>query len=321
MDRHKQEKRSLIMCTTPLQMLIAEKIIELNSDKKFDLLVLVSNDNNKYAYYYSRLKEKCFNSLYCVSDLKINNFFSFIKQLKKNNLNKKYQELYLASIDSRYLQYVVSKNNLSHIYTFDDGTANIIRSSLYYSDNQLSKFKKSIWRILGLKYYMREIKEKTQFHYTLYENVPNIIKKTKFLSLLPRVKFDSLNKNKIIKFYLGQPLTEIDEKFNHAFVESKLKKLKVDYYYPHPREKIYPKGDFRVVESSLIFEDYIVQFLIENPNLKVEVYSFISTALLNIVGLKQVSVVYIYDDYLYQLHQNFYNLVERDFNIPHLNLG
>ena len=308
------------MCTTPLQMLIAEKIIELNSDKKFDLLVLVSNDNNKYAYYYSRLKEKCFNSLYCVSDLKINNFFSFIKQLKKNNLNKKYQELYLASIDSRYLQYVVSKNNLSHIYTFDDGTANIISTSLYYSDDRLSQLKKYIWGFLGVKYYMKDIRRKSKLHYTLYKNVPNIVEKVEYVSLEPYLKFNSLNSDKVIKFYLGQPLTDISEKFDHDFVRSKVEKLEIDYYYPHPREKIYPKGSFKIVENSLIFEDYIVDFLRKNPNVKVEVYSFISTASLNVSSLLRVQCVYLYDNEFMGRYKDFYLFSKEKFNIKLQNL-
>lgn len=103
MDRHKQEKRSLIMCTTPLQMLIAEKIIELNSDKKFDLLVLVSNDNNKYAYYYNKLKEKCIDSFYYIPKIGLNSFFDFLRQLHKM------YKFFLVSVDSRFFQYIFSK--------------------------------------------------------------------------------------------------------------------------------------------------------------------------------------------------------------------
>ena len=48
--------KSLIVCLTPLQMLIAEKIISLNPDKQFDLLVIALSDNEKYKHYYQKVK-------------------------------------------------------------------------------------------------------------------------------------------------------------------------------------------------------------------------------------------------------------------------
>ncbi len=308
------------MCTTPLQMLIAEKIIDLNQNKDFDLLVLVASNNNKYNYYFNRLKRKCFDNLYCISDLKINSFYNFTKLLKRKNLNKKYKELYLASIDSRYLQYIVSKNSLSHIYTFDDGTANIISNSLYYSDNYLPKIKKYIWRILGVKYYIKDIREKSKLHYTIYYNIPNIIENIKYISLIPQLDFDSLYPDRVIKFYLGQPLIEINEKFDFNYFKNKLEKLRINYYFPHPREKAYPQGDFEVIDSFLIFEDYIIQFLYQNPNIKVEVYSFISTALLNISSLSGVKCIYLYNDEFMRDYKEFYLFSEKKFNIILSNL-
>lgn len=320
MGNPKQESTSLIMCVTPLQMLIAQRIIDLNSDRNFDLLVMVLNDNEKYKYYYDGLKKKCLSSLYYISKSGVGGFFDFIRKLKTNNLNKNYKELYLASIDSRHFQYIVSKSFLASVYTFDDGTANIIPSSLYYSNTQPPRLKQYIWRLLGVKSYMEDIKARSQLHYTLYKNVPNIIKNTKYISLLPQIKSDCSGENKIVKFYLGQPLTEIDEKFNHNFVESKLEKLKVDYYYPHPREESYPNGEFKIIESPLIFEDFILQYLMENPKNNIEVYSFISSALLNISCVSQVSLIYIKDIDLFEKYEEFYFFAKTNFNIPCIDL-
>lgn len=321
MEYHKQESRSLIMCTTPLQMLIAERIIVLNSDKKFDLLVIALNDNKKYEHYYQKLKKICLDSLYYKTNSGLLGFFAYIKQLKNNNLNKCYKELYLASINSRHFQYIVSKNILSDVFTFDDGTANIINSSLYYMDNDLSKWKKIIWRFLGVNYYMFDIKEKSKLHYTIYEDVSNIISNTEFISLIPQLKLKSaIEGGEVVRFYLGQPLTEIHEKFSNEFIEYKIRKLKLNFYYPHPREKNYPKVDFEIIESNLIFEDFIVQYLMDNPKVNIEVYSFISTALLNISCLSRVSVIYIKDVELFKKYEEFYFFVKNKFNIPCIDL-
>lgn len=322
MDHGKQESKSLIMCTTPLQMLIAEKIIQLNQGEDFDLLVLALNNNQKYRYYYNRLSEICENSLYYIPKAGLTGFFDFLKELKNSNINKNYKNIYLASIDSRHFQYIISKKYSADIYTFDDGTANIISSSLFYSTSQPFNLKKIIWRLIGVKYYISDIKKRSKIHYTIYNNVSNIVSKLKFLSLIPNLKLknESLNTNKVVKFYLGQPLLEISEKFNNAFIENKIKKLEPHFYYPHPREKVYPAINCKVIDSKLIFEDFILQYLIDNPDLEVEVYSFISTALLNISSLPRVSVIYIQDEYLVEKYKDFYFFVKNNFNISHISL-
>lgn len=322
MNGNNKNSRSLIMCVTPLQMLIAEKIIELNKGKDFDLLVIVLNDNDKYKYYYQRLKEKCINALYLITKPGLRGFFNDIKQINTSNLSISYQELYLASIDIRVLQYIVSKNSFAHIYTFDDGTANIIPSSLYYLNSKPKFFKRAVWRVLGVKYYVEDLKNISLSHYTIYKDVPNIIGNKIYLPIFPKIDNNNDNdkKKQIKRFYLGQPLTDISKIFDISYIEKNISKLKIDYYYPHPREKLYPKGDFELIESPLIFEDYITQFLAENPDINIEVFSFISTALLNIMSLNRVYVSYIHDAQLFNLHQRFYDFAHNSFGIKHLNL-
>lgn len=318
MDHAKQEPRSLIMCATPLQMLIAEKIIHLSGNEHFDLVVLALNDNQKYRYYYNRLKEICDNSFYYIPRAGLTGFLYFLKHLKKSNINKNYNNLYLASIDARHFQYIISKNNLANVFTFDDGTANIIPSSIYYSNStEPSKLKKIIWRSLGVKYYIEDIKVKSKKHYTIYRDAPNIINKLKFIALLPQLELNEkkISNDKTVKFYLGQPLSDIEEKFDHNFVEEKLKRIGIDYYFPHPREIEYPKGNFETVDSILIFEDFIITYLVENPEVKIEVYSFISSALLNVSSLLKVQCIYLYNDDFMMRYKDFYFFSKSKFNI------
>ena len=53
----------------------------------------------------------------------------------------------------------------------------------------------------------------------------------------------------------------------------------------------------------------------ENPTKLVEIYSFNSSALLNIVSIKCLSLFYVYDDVMYDLHKIFYDLVSNKFQI------
>lgn len=316
-----QKSRSLIMCVTPLQMIIAEKIMKLHSSESFDLLVIALNDNEKYKYYYDRLKKVSLNSLYYISTPGLNGFLDYVKKLKINHLDHSYKNLYLASIDSRHFQYLVSENVHSHIYTFDDGTANIIPSSLYYLNSKPKLLKRAVWRMLGIKDYMQDIKKKSLLHYTIYKDIPNIIESQQYISLIPLSnEIHSKMKDKVAKFYLGQPLTDISEDFDLLFVKKNIDKLEIDYYYPHPREKFYPIGNYQIIQSPLIFEDYIIQFLEDNPDVNIEVFSFISTALLNIMSLDRLRVSYIHNHEIFKLYRDFYFFAEESFGIPNLDL-
>lgn len=316
----KQEPKSLIMCMTPLQILIAEKIITLNSNERFDLLVVALNDNKKYKTYFERVKKLCVNSLYYVQGKGRLVFFDYIKKLKKHNLNNKYNNYYLAGIDSRHCQYILSKNKNPNIFTFDDGTANIITSSLYYSNSKPNFLKRAGWGILGIKHYMKEIKEASLLHYTIYDGIPNIIDNKVYISLVSKEKNIEQKTSEVVSFYLGQPLTEISKNFDLSYVINNIDKLNIDYYYPHPREKSYPEGKFQLVDNPLIFEDYIVQFLEKYPDIAVEVFSFTSTALLNIMSLDRVKVTYIHDTEFFELNHRFYEFTKKSFGIEHINL-
>jgi len=100
MGNLKQESTRLIMCVIPLQILIYEKIIDLNPNKKFDLLVLILNDN--YICFYNKLKEKCIDIFDYIPKIGLNSFFDFIRQLIE-------MYIFLVSVDFRIFQYIFSK--------------------------------------------------------------------------------------------------------------------------------------------------------------------------------------------------------------------
>lgn len=310
-----KKQRSLIMCVTPLQMIIAEKIINLKSEEDFDVLVIALCDNEKYRYYYNRLKKISLDGMFYSGDVTIRGFLSYIKMIKNEKIDKKYNNLYLASIDSRQFQYVFSKNKNASVYTFDDGTANIIPNDLYYSNAKPKFLKRMIWRSLGVKYYMEDIKKLSLLHYTIYEGVPNIIEKTQLINLYKNNESNITLSNKTIRIYLGQPLEEISPIFTTEYILNILHKLNVGFYYPHPREDIFYLEGVETIISSLVFEDYIINYLNNNPEVEIEVYSFISSAMLNISSLNRVKLNYIYNSYLYNNYKDFYNFANKDFKI------
>lgn len=314
-----KKNKSLIMCTTPLQMIIAERIIDLHPDKSFDLIVVTLNSNEKYRYYFNKLKKSCNNNLYYVSKEGLVEFINFIRELTINNVNKNYTDLFIASIDLRHFQYVASKNKNAKIYTFDDGLANIIESDIYYSNTVPKWYKKIIWYFIGVKYYIKDIREKSLLHYTIYKNIPNIISNTKFIELFQASQSINYNNYKKIKIYLGQPLSEMSKIIDDNYIIEVVEKLNIDYYYPHPREFCIPNVKAKIIHSNLVFEDYILDFLRKNNDLTVEVYSFISGTLLNIVSIDRVKVNFIYEKNLYKEFEEFYDFSKLSFGIQTIN--
>ncbi|MEK5757565.1 glycosyltransferase family 52 [Acinetobacter variabilis] len=313
---------NLIVCMTPLQTLIAKEIIFLFPDENFDLIYVSLSGSPKDVYYYELIKGFCDRSFFIrepASFLEIFLLRFFVKRLRDS-----YFKLYLANIERKYIHLIASRLNFKEINTFDDGVGNIIRTSVFYSKESEIFFKRLMWKIIGVNFNKQLIRDKAKVHYTIYNNIPNIIENLVTVSLFPENGKLNLsvkeNREKVVTFYLGQPLTDIDSNFNMIFLERKLSKIKIDYYFPHPREIVFPKGNFQVVESLLIFEDYIINFLKDNPNVRVEVYSFTSTALLNVACLNEVSVIYIYDEKFYELYESFYKFANEYLHIPSLSL-
>ena len=321
MNKVNKEKKCLLMCATPLQVLIAEKIIELNPGKSFYLIFTDHDYENKvkFRYYYNRLKSQCVQSTYWTDAPGLKNFLSFLIKLNTSKLNIEYDELYLANLERRHFQYLVSKNPNASLFTFDDGIGNINKESHFHSDQKPKAIKKIIWKGLGVRYFISDLRRLSKLHYTIYDNISNVIDTTKYLSLYnDENKGGELESDDFIrkvKFYLGQPLSSIDDKFTASYINTILNKLDIDYYFPHPREDALLLEDFNIVQSQLIFEDYIIEFLKDNSHTEVLVYSFISGTLLNINNLNRVQVKYIYDSFLQESYKDFYSIVEKNFNI------
>jgi len=308
---HRQ--KSLIMCVTPLQIIIAEKIIQSKPTEDFDVIIFALESNEKFTYYAEKLKK--YANTYWYSHViyknSIYNLISFIKFIFKFNykgFNKKYNNYYLASIDSRYFQYILSrKEKNSLVFTFDDGTANIVKTSIYYLKN-ISDIKKSkIFKFLGIKYFQDDIKNISKLHYTIYPDFENIIQDTKVIKLFndcEKIK----RRSKGLNVFLGQPYGEFDSNLTPEKIEKLMDKLNINLYFPHPRERLSPQN-VEVVNTKKIFEDYIVEFLENNEDYYINIYTFMSSAALNVKSLDGVNIYFIQSNTLISKYPDFFNIL------------
>ncbi|MDG6264743.1 glycosyltransferase family 52 [Glaesserella parasuis] len=302
-------------------MLIAEKIIKQKSLKNCVLILVVYNDNPKFRYYYSRLDKLCEKSYFFLVDNRT--LFNRIQAMFKLkillcNLNKiNFIGCYLASIDCSYIQLLTSGIRTKKIYTFDDGTVNFNLNGAYYKSRSYSLPEKCFRTLFSIHDTVESYRKKSALHYTIFKNTRNIIENTEYISLINDICSTEQLRTKTVKIFVGQPLFEI--KVKKETILAFLKQERIEYYYPHPRE-IEKFENITYLNSEKIFEDYIMDYLAQNPTHALEIYTFFSTAVLTIKDIKGISIVSCYTEEIDPKHHAVYAIF-REMNIPIMNLG
>lgn len=295
-------EKKIFICLTPLQMKISERIISENNIIDYKIICLFLVNNEKYKYYYEKLKKNsCDSFVYYPKDKAtglslLKDVYVFKKMVLKSGILIGVSDIYAASIDNRYVQLIVSLLKKSNIYTFDDGLANLNYNGSYYRNEKLSKFRFYLWKMVGVSIFTQDFRERSNLHYTLYGGKKNIIDKVDYISLFSSIKKKKINNESVCNIFLGQPLYEINGKFDNFFINMVLNKMNIDMYFPHPRESYKIDGSINVVNSIEIFEDYMFNFYEENFFSKINIYTFYSTAVLNVVNHKFIDTYVIYHE-------------------------
>lgn len=312
-------ENKIFICLTPLQMRISEQIISQYVIVNYKIICLFLIDNEKYKYYYEALKKNSSDSFVYYPKEKATGFsllkdvYIFKKMIIKSGILNNITSVYVASIDNRYVQLIISMLKNVNVYTFDDGFANLNYNGSYYRDENLSKFRLFLWRIVGISFFAQDIRKKSEMHYTLYNGKRNITTPLNNVKLIedivdPRSKIQSE-----INIFLGQPLYEVNILVNNCFLNDTLKKLNIDLYFPHPREKYIIDSNVKVESSNLIFEDYVLDLFYKNDKaIKINIYTFFSTAVLNLDNVHFINCyVVLNEDYFGKEIYRIFN----DFNV------
>ncbi|ACX88770.1 UDP-glucose--glucosyl LPS alpha1,2-glucosyltransferase [Pectobacterium parmentieri] len=322
---------NVFVCITPLQMMIAENIIkkEKLSPKNNILIILYYEKNEKQKYYYKKIRSLFYNSF----EFNINFNGSRLMQIKhhylvnkliSNHLNSfKGYDIYFASINDKTIQQICSKVKINNLLTFDDGTANISKRSIYYENGETLKAR-ALNFIFFIKMNQNKIKKNIRYHYTIYPELANIVDNTKLIELdiwhaIPD-QCMHLDGREVRKIFLGQPFEELE--LDKKNIIETINELGIKYYFPHPREK-YKYKDIIYIDSPLIFEDYIYHEIEKGHNVFYEIYSVNSTVMMNISSLSHTNRVrfyYLYNDNLKKRFHDIYNVFD-DLDISAIKLS
>lgn len=235
-------KKSLFLCSTPLQARICLAIIDSNQLKSYDIIYYTTHNTQRDQYYFSKLADKSHYHYYYYGKKKPKGFnsvtnISFIQKVPAVLKNEKYEDIYIASIDNFLFRYLIKKHPESNLNGFDDGTANITPSSSYYKLDQRRRTK-VIEKVLMIPSSKKTVSSLAK-HYTIYSNFKNIIENDKLIFInifntpvtVAQEKF-----NKTTTFLIGQPFDYYLTNREQSKLRKFLSQYKIDYYIMHPKE-------------------------------------------------------------------------------------
>ena len=297
----------LIICSTPFHILLSEEIIRSNPNRDYLCLIFVHTKNDKIKYYIHRLKQLSnqVRTMDVSSNLKWLMTIFYLRLF--SNLGC-FNKVYLASVDNILVHSILTKIEFISLFTFDDGTINLLYDGRYYEDDYVLS-ERVFRKVLNISYDAQRIRSLSKKHYTIYD-APNIIENTEMIQLVHE-KESKAQSGTSVSILLGQPLYAEDKQSQILF-DNIVNKLQPDFYLPHPRETFEVEGvDY--VHTNYVLEDYIVH--LRNQFETVKLYTVSSSAILNVMQLSGIEVYGIkVDDF--ENHQD----ILRRFDVPIIDL-
>ncbi|OAM31108.1 MULTISPECIES: glycosyltransferase family 52 [Eikenella] len=177
------ELANLIICLTPLQALMARRLMEQRAPQPFDLLMLCYEDadNAKFRHYFQVASAGSRHAEYAlIPQSKLRRELGLPRLLR--GLDGQYATAFAASIDNPNVQYVLNKIRFAALETFDDGTGNLIPGSVLYRNSGNCQ-RHLMNRLRGIRLQTEDLRRLSQRHHTLYPGQPNIAAPTVPLDL------------------------------------------------------------------------------------------------------------------------------------------
>lgn len=280
----------LVLCCTPLQTLVASALLEARGIKRFKLIYYTWVDNEKHRFYFAGLANRAAASAFIHLNSRFPVHFVRFRAALKAVRAWEEQDIALASIDSFYVQYVVSQYGDGKLLTFDDGTTNINLHSAYHQNVKYSNAYRLVSRCLRGKVDPHWIRSRLSEHYTLYPEFENIVEGARLVPVTLSNRGAPADTGPLLtegqeyvarerRIFLGQPVSDLAGGALVQVYPEIVAATRIDDYLPHPRE-IPLSGAFHVVHTWLIAEDYLLEQLARYE--RVSVFSISSAALLNL---------------------------------------
>ncbi len=288
----------IIVCFTPLHVLIATRIIEIENITDYIFIYFVDSDTEKNRYYYEQLSKNAKFHSYIIlkkqiiSDLVV--VYKLFRQLK-NYLNDEIV-YYTGKIKSTHLRFLMLLTGFKTLKTFDDGSGNISGAGYFYQDDEIKLFK-LIFLFFNKKLVYKNIKKIINTHYTIFD-FPNVFQNQKLISLFKDRKINHIEEKEVLTILLTNAFAE-DKEMNledEILLYTRIiSKYNITHIIKHPRE-IYQKIENKnIIEfnNPKISEELIYEL---SKKYDLTVIGIYSTALLNLAQLENIHLINIHAD-------------------------
>jgi hypothetical protein len=300
----------LFICSTALQAKIAQRIIHEKKIKDYEVFYFTHAESDKEKNYFHRLAEKSISSTFYLCRTRFPRYFFEIRRLFKT---KKYNSIYLASVDNIYAHLVLTYCSFSMLKTFDDGASNISKGSMYYISRRLM-VTDVIYFILGCRYTLQKVKSLSEEHFTIYPNRENIIENVSPISLFGA---DSLSRKDGVlvgecHVFLGCLWNVVTKSIDNSLsekLENYFNDLDNCFYIPHPKDTSSYLSSLDRLSGELTAEDLVIE--LGRQFKTVNVYGIGSAALFNLLGIDWVNIFTLVDSELAEVFDRLsHSLIE-----------
>lgn len=252
----------LFLCNTPLQAMIAARIIDNESLDLHDcsLLYICDEVNDKAHSAFVKLSSlmkfaKLISGARSISGVrKMRKFISSIGKV---------DEIFVACIDDSLAHYAISFTKGAIIKTFDDGTANITSTSRYFLGKGITGLRAALLKafhfINGNRYNLDLVKAESALHYSIYKDFDNVMNNVKHIELLGQHD----EKRKLCNIFTGVDYHEyckskVDADALKERIRTKLRSLDGDIIYiPFNKSDEMFFSDY-VIDRDLITEEIVI---------------------------------------------------------------
>lgn len=282
---------NLFVCYTPLQLVIASRIIAhrnlLPDDVELFYISKIDNDVTKNTL--QDMREICGKVTFIHMKLKYPLYFPAIF---RHFFKRRYDAVFVASIDNILIHFILSRVSFNHLFTFDDGSANIIPGSIYYQSQKVGVIGKVCRTVLMIQFDMESIKKSSQCHYTIYGSHKNIIPRTMSINMFSSgdkdfAEAEANTKISACNVILGSVYSDIF--ISGVDIKGSLDKCwqvvkdtdRETFYLPHPRELTdYTPVHIKKINAKYLAEQEVLMLLKEYNC--VYLYGFLSSCQINL---------------------------------------
>ncbi|WP_175577519.1 glycosyltransferase family 52 [Photobacterium proteolyticum] len=195
-------KSSLALCRTKLQVFTLSLILARKKEETVEIYYFDDSYKSDTLDFLNRIcKSKGYQFKYFVKK----NTFSDLSFIYREFRNKEYSNLYIASLCNGYISLATGLINFVNLITFDDGAANLEKSSFVYQ--QRESLKRSLFfSLFRSGYSLSDIVSKSSEHYNIFE-----------ASLYPYKGYFSKEIN-ISDVFQSSVQLDLNEEFSHLFL-------------------------------------------------------------------------------------------------------